>query len=130
MANRDSTDVQALQPDTFAIVGSFGMNGTSAPSTSSVKGKGFSTTVAYDDTNKIYTVTLDDKWTDCISFQATVQLNAVDTTNKITAQPYEVSVSSRTVKIRIVNSATGAAATPVSSNANNRVNFTVWVRNQ
>lgn len=101
------------------IQGSFGPDTANPPT--ALKGRGFS---AVRSSAGTFTVTLDMPFVDVVAFNATLQLNAAD--DKY-CQCGAISVSARTFVIRVWD-ISGAAATDVAINANNRVNFAIVVR--
>lgn len=101
------------------IEGSFAPDTANPPTT--VRGKGF--TVARSGAGT-FVVTLDQVYPELVSGVATLQLNAAD--DKY-AQLGAVDLANRTVVIRVWD-ASGAAATDVAANANNRINFSLCLK--
>jgi hypothetical protein len=99
--------------------GSFAPDTASAPTT--LWGKGF--TVARTSTG-LFTLTLDSAVAQIDSVIATLQLATAD--DKF-CQVGEVDASAGTVQIRVWD-ISGAAVADVAANANNRVNFEIYVR--
>ena len=120
MAARNLAPVRALQRELIPIVGSFAPNGSSAVAASSRKGPGWS--VARTSAG-LFTITLTDKWNDFVSGSATAQLA---TAADINAQLGVWTAASKTITIRLIAVAT---ETDVAADANNRVHFTLWMRN-
>jgi hypothetical protein len=110
---------KSYQVGTIVLSGSFAPNGTSAVSSSSVKGVGF--TVARTNAG-IFTVTLDKVYGELVSANATVQLATPADTQ---AQIGSVSLSGKTV---VINTLTAGSLADIAADANNRVNFVLVVR--
>jgi hypothetical protein len=121
MANRTLNQSFAIPTDTVEICGSILTNGNAAPAAASVVGKGFSTTIAYDSTNKLYTITLDDTWNEC--HFADCHLSLATEANNF-ARIKSVDLANKQVVIRFTN-VTPAAANPPTSD---RVYFRLVVR--
>lgn len=107
-------------PETVIVAGSFAPAGAGAPTT--VRGKGF--TVARSGAGT-FVVTLDKFYPQLLSATATLQLATPDDKYAMVS---DVSLSAKTVEI-VVWDASGAAATDVAANANNRVNFCLVFKN-
>lgn len=119
-AHRRFFDTQSLTKELKVIAGSFAPAG-SDPVTD-VVGKGFS--VARTDTGE-FTITLEDKYVDLIAGIANVQLNAAaDVFLQLGAYDADA-------KTLIVNAwdISGTGLADISANANNRVNFTLYLQN-
>jgi hypothetical protein len=121
MASRTTHAVKSLNRELVAVVGSFAPNGTSAVSSASNKGKGW--TVARSAAGR-FTVTFADAFNDLVTVVATAQMaaNNVD----IYAQVGTYDSSAKTLIIRTL---TGGTETDIAANANDRVNFVAWFRN-
>lgn len=123
MANASNKfPVRALNNDMVPVMGSFAPNGSSAVSASSRLGKGWS--VARTSAG-LFTITFSDTWNDLVSFTASLQLASADDKYLI---PGAYTAASKTITITVWD-ISGAAATDVSANANNRIHFTAWFRN-
>lgn len=120
MARRIFHFLRGINRDTIVIAGSFAPAGTGAPTT--LRGKGFS--VARTSTG-LFTITLTDRFYECVSFTASLQLASGD--DKL-AQCGSVDLSAKTAQIRIWDKSAAAVA-DVSADANNRVNFALELRN-
>jgi len=121
MASRVFRDVQALNPETKIIAGSFKTNASSDPVAADNTGKGWS--VARSGTG-LWTVTLEDTYPALISGQLTLQHNAAGD-HKLAFGAIDV-VSAKTVVIR---NNTGSSAADLAVNANNRIHFVLFLRN-
>lgn len=123
MANRNFDFLQVLGKGVKVINGSFAPNGSSAVSSSSVKGKGFS--VARTSTG-LFTITLQDKYVALLAGECSLQLNSAD--DKF-VQFGAIDVSSAgTVQIRVWD-ISGAAVADISANSNNRIHFALFLAN-
>lgn len=115
--NRNYDDIKAFGKGLVKISGSFAPNGSSAVSSASVKGKGFS--VARTSAG-LFTVTLEDKYVALISGKCQLQLaSAADQMAQLGAIDV---TSAKTVQIRVWDISDGAVA-DVAANANNRIHF-------
>ena len=121
MASRVFREVQALNPETKIVGGSFTTNAGSDPDSANNTGKGWS--VEHTATGT-YTVTLEDTYSALISGQCSLALNAAGD-SKVQFGAIDV-VTAKTVVIRTI---TGTAAANIAANANNRVHFTLFLRN-
>lgn len=121
MANKTTFEMQARNPRTITIAGSFRPNGTSAIDNTLNTGKGFS--VAR--TNQgVFTITLDEVYPGLISALATIQMaSATD----LVPQWGAIDVSS--AKTLVLNTNAVATPTDIADNASNRVHFTLLLRN-
>ena len=121
MANRTFHHIQAFNRGLVIIAGSFRPNGSSAVDNDDNTGKGWS---VVRDAVGDFTITLEDKYTELLSGHLTVAHNA-DTDVVPQWAAIDV-VTAKTLKLRIL-----AAATPtdIASNADNRVHFTLILRN-
>jgi predicted flavoprotein YhiN len=104
------------------IEGSFAPNGSSAVASASIKGNGFS--VARTSAG-LFTITFDDKFTDLMSFTHGLQLATADDKYTIAGV---FTAASKTITITVWD-ISGAAATDVSANANNRIHFSATFNN-
>lgn len=100
---------------------SWGVNGTSDPATSSIKGDIIST-VTYSAAGE-YTVTLRNIGYTILAAHPTVQLTADNV--DLYAQLGDVNTSELTVKIKLKTGATNTA--PPASNANSRIHLTLFM---
>jgi hypothetical protein len=123
MANRNFNDVQTLPKGVKVLAGSFAPNGSSAVSSASVKGLGF--TVARTGTG-VFTLTLQDAYVDYLGGSLTLALNAAD--DKYLQFGAIDVVTAKTVVINVWD-ISGAALTDVAANANNRIHFVLWLKN-
>lgn len=111
----------AAEREMVILSGSFAPNGASAVDSTSNKGKGF--TVARTSAG-LFTVTISEaKYLDLVSATATLQLATADD-KYIQVGTYTAPTSSAQGTIVLtVWDASGAAATDVAADANNRINF-------
>lgn len=119
MASRTFMDVQTLNNQLKVIAGSFAPAGTGA--VTAPKGKGF--TVARSGVGA-FLVTLTDKYYDLVASQSNVQLNAAAGTTT-TVGAYNPTAG--TIAISTVDAS--GAPVDIAANANNRINFVLWLRN-
>lgn len=120
MANRSTYPLQHLRGGTAIIAGSFGTNGSSAPTEATTRGLGYTVTRASAGT---YTVTFTDKWTAAESI--TVGANcATRGAFSVEAGPYDSAASTLTLYTLV-----SGTATDVASDAASRVNFCIVFRN-
>ena len=123
MANASNKfPVRALNNDMIPVMGSFAPNGSSAVSASSRLGKGWS--VARTSTG-LFTITFSNVWQELDSFTCSLQLASADDKFLI---PGVYTAASKTITITVWD-ISGAAATDVSADANNRIHFVAWFRN-
>lgn len=103
MANRFwSRNAKSLLMGRCTIMGSFAPNGSSAVSSASVKGKGF--TVARTSTG-LFTITFNDKYNKLVAGTAHLQMASADGTK---AQIGTYTAASKTLQIRCIKPATAA----------------------
>jgi hypothetical protein len=122
MANRYFNQFSGtLDKGLVLLQGSFAPDTTNAPTT--VKGKGFS--VARTSTG-LFTITLQDTYQHLISGQVTIQLAAGD--DKMVQLGAVDVASAKTIQIRVWD-ISGAAVADVAANANNRINFSLLLKN-
>ena len=121
MASRVFREVQALNHETKIVGGSFTTIGSSSPDSANNTGKGWS--VARTGTGEL-TVTLEDTYSALISGQCSLALNAAGD-SKVQFGAVDV-VTAKTIVIRTI---TGTSAADIAANANNRVHFTLFLRN-
>lgn len=121
MANRNFDFVQTLGKGRVVISGSFRPNGSSAIDNTLNTGSGF--TVAYTSTG-LYTITLADSYVALVSANATFAMNAA--TDVV---PQWGAIDVVTAKTLVLRSLAGSSVTDIASNANNRVHFTLVLRN-
>lgn len=122
MAARNFDSLKILGSNRVEISGSFRPNGSSAISATHNHGKGWS--VAYTTTG-VYTITLADTYAALDSAIATLQLASADD-KFVNVGP--VDLTARTVIIYAWDIG-GAGAADVASNANNKINFSLVLRN-
>lgn len=122
MADLGFWPVRSRQPETIVIHGSFAPNGSSAVSSASNKGKGWS--VARTGAGE-FTITFGAAYPDLQSFQTTLQLATPDD-KFLVAGTY--SSTAKTIKVTVWD-VSGAAATDVAADANNRIHFVACFRN-
>ncbi len=120
MANRSFDDVQALGKGRVIVHGSFLPNGSSAIAVDPLW-NGF--TVAWTSTG-LFTITLTDRYVALVSAHADFQMNAA-TDVKPQWGAIDV-VTAGTLQLRSI---AVAAVTDIAANANNRVFFTLILRN-
>lgn len=123
MANRNFSELQALDRGVKVIAGSFAPNGSSAVSAASNKGIGWS--VARTSAG-LFTITLEDSYISLISACCSLQLASAD--DKIVQLGSIDVVTAKTVEIRVWD-ISGAAVADVAANANNRINFCLVLKN-
>lgn len=119
-AHRRFFDTQSLTKEIKLIAGSFAPAGTGA--VTAVKGKGFS--VARTDVGE-FTVTLENKYVNLIAGIADIQLaTAGDAFMQIGAYDADA-------KTLVLNAwdISGTALADISANANNRINFKLYLQN-
>mgnify|MGYP006402655225 FL=1 len=121
MASRVFRNVQALNPELKIVTGSFTTNGSSSPDSDNNTGKGWS--VARSGTGE-FTVTLEDTYPALLSGNCSLGLNAAGD-SKVQFGAIDV-VTAKTIVIRTI---TGTAAADIAANDNNRVHFTLCLRN-
>jgi hypothetical protein len=114
--------IRALGKRYVIVAGSFAPNGSSAISAASNKGKGF--TVAWTSTG-LYTITFTDKWTDLVSFTASLQLT---TAADDFIQVGVYNATNRTITVRTWDVSDNALAN-IAADAGNRINFCAIFRN-
>lgn len=122
MANRLVHKLRALTRDIVLVHGSFAPNGSSAVSSASNKGKGWS--VARTSAG-LFTITFENPYADLVSFTQTLQLASGD--DKV-LQAGAYSASNKTITIRVWD-ISGAAVADISANADNRIHFVAAFRN-
>jgi len=121
MASRVFRNVQALNPELKIVTGSFTTNGSSDPDSDNNTGKGWS--VARTGTGEL-TVTLEDTYPALLSGNCTLALNAAGD-SQVQFGAIDV-VTAKTIVIRTI---TAGSAANIAANANNRVHFTLCLRN-
>jgi len=121
MASRVFRNVQALNPELKIVTGSFTTNGSSDPDSDNNTGKGWS--VARTGTGE-YTVTLEDTYPALLSGNCSLGLNAAGD-SQVQFGAIDV-VTAKTIVIRTI---TAGSAANIAANANNRVHFTLCLRN-
>ena len=121
MAEKIFFDVQALNPHVKIVCGSFKPNGSSAVDNTANTGTGW--TVARGGTG-IFTVTLGDKYPGILSATCSLALNAV-ADSKVQFGAIDVA----SAKTLVINVITTASAADIAANANNRIHFTLILRN-
>ena len=121
MAYRVFSDVQALDKQIKIISGSFAPAGTGTPTAAS--GKGYS--VAWSSTGS-YTVTLEDSFPSCVCAIAKLQLASAD--DKF-CQLGAIDVKTNKTVVINVWDKDDAVVADVSADANNRVNFVLYLKN-
>jgi len=127
MANRYFHPVQgALQRGMVKLAGSFRPNGTGTIDNADNTGQGF--TVVHTSTG-VFTITLTDKYTELVSAQVSLQMNAL-TDAVLQFGAHDVS-SAKTIIIRAgdYDGAGAIAAVDIASHANNRIHFELWLKN-
>lgn len=107
-------DIQSLERGIVVIAGSFQAE---AAGVSVTKGSGF--TAARAGAGE-YTIVLDDTFYDYRSFTGTLALNAVD---NWFVQMQSWTPATRTLAIKVVDTAAGPAYADPPTHANNRINF-------
>lgn len=123
MANRSFKNPLGYLRDTRILAGSFAPNGSSAVSNASNYGLGFSVARAGAGD---FTVTISDTYASGMLISAHASLQLATNAN-LKVQVGAIDLAAKTVQI-IVNT-TGAVATDVSADANNRVNFCLVFKN-
>lgn len=123
MANRNLDDVQALGKKYTIVSGSFAPNGSSAVSSASNKGIGWS--VVRTSTG-LFTITLQDSWVALLSAKSALQLATGD--DKYLQFGTIDVVTNKTVQIRVWD-ASAAAVADISADANNRIHFELTLSN-
>lgn len=121
MASRVFRNVQALNPELKIVTGSFTTNGSSDPDSDNNTGKGWS--VARTGTGEL-TVTLEDTYPALLSGNCSLGLNAAGD-SQVQFGAIDV-VTAKTIVIRTI---TAGSAADIAANANNRVHFTLCLRN-
>ena len=121
MASRVFRNVQALNPELKIVTGSFTTNGSSDPDSDNNTGKGWS--VARTGTGEL-TVTLEDTYPALLSGNCSLGLNAAGD-SQVQFGAIDV-VTAKTIVIRTI---TAGSAANIAANANNRVHFTLCLRN-
>jgi hypothetical protein len=125
MASRSFHQLKHAQQGLVKIEGSFAPNGSSALVTASTKGKGF--TVVRTSAG-LYTITLADRYADLISASHSKQVVTADDTFLQFGTIVTGSAAANTVQIRNWD-VSGAAATDIAADANNRIHFSLTLRN-
>jgi hypothetical protein len=122
MANRSFAPLLgSLDRGVVIIAGSFAPDTANAPT--DVKGDGFS--VVRTSTG-LFTVTLQDKYSELIGVTASLQLASAD--DKMVQIGATDVTSAKTIQIRVWD-ISGAAVADVAANANNRINFVLVLKN-
>jgi hypothetical protein len=122
MANRTFAPLLgSLDRGVVIIAGSFAPDTANAPTT--VRGDGFS--VVRTSTG-LFTITLQDKYSELVSAQCSLQLAAGD--DKIVQVGATDVTSAKTIQIRVWD-ISGAAVADIAANANNRINFVLILKN-
>ena len=116
-------DVGTRQRGVVIIAGSFAPNGSSAVSSASVLGKGF--TVARSNTG-VFTITLTSKYARCLSATASL---ALSTPGDQVLQWGAIDVASAKTLVLNVWDISGAAVADISANAANRIHFCLVLQN-
>lgn len=122
MANRVMYEMECLNRDVVVMAGSFAPNGSSAVSAASNKGFGWS--VARDDVGK-FTITLQDRYSALLSAQIKLQQA---TAGDQLVYVGEVDLSAKTIKIYVVDISDNGFV-DIAANANNRINFELYLSN-
>jgi hypothetical protein len=120
-SSRNFAPHRQLDRDVVQIKGSFAPNGSSAISAASNDGMGW--TVAYTSTG-LFTITLDTAFVSLVSGQCSLQL-ATAADQVVQFGVIDV-VTAKTVQIR---SLTAGSLADVAANANNRIHFSLELRN-
>lgn len=123
MANRIMYDLQCLNRDIVVMAGSFAPNGSSAVSAASNKGFGWSVARSGAGT---FTITLQDSYQYLLAAQANLQLASAD--DKMCVIGSSDVASAKTVVI-FVQDVSDNSATDVAADANNRINFVLYLAN-
>ena len=123
MANASNQfPIRSLNNGMIPVFGSFAPNGSSAVDATSRLGKGWS--VARTSAG-LFTITFANVWAEMVSFTCSLQLATAADQFLI---PGVYTAASKTITITVWD-ISGAAATDVSANANNRIHFCAWFRN-
>lgn len=120
MAARNYATPRVLTREAVGIMGSFAPNGSSAISSTTSQGLGW--TVAYTSTG-LYSVTFSDKFAAFLAATATIQMA---TAADVVAQIGTWTASTKVLQIR---SLAAAVVTDIAADANNRIHFVAWFRN-
>ncbi|TXH41493.1 MAG: hypothetical protein E6Q97_37470 [Desulfurellales bacterium] len=123
MANKTFYGVKSRGRERVDICGSFAPNGSSAVSSASVKGAGF--TVVRDSAG-LFKVTLEETFPNYDCVLVTLQENSAATTNFVKLQG---AVDLSTNKTFYIANAPGGTLTDIAANANNRIHFRVCAKN-
>lgn len=123
MANRNFTRSQVLNRGEVILCGSFAPNGASAVNAASTQGIGFS--VARTSTG-LFTITLQDSYVALLSAEVSLQLASGD--DKVLQLGSIDVVTAKTVQVRVWD-ISGAAVADISADANNRIHFTLRLKN-
>ena len=125
MANRNLKTPKCFNYGEVTLSGSFRPNGSSAVDNTANTGHGF--TVARTSAG-VFTITLADRWNGLIAGHVTLALNAAD--DKIVQLGAIDVVTNGTVVINVLDNAAGTfSASDIASNANNRIHFTLVLKN-
>jgi|SRR6185369_5574209 len=123
MANRNFTEMQALDKGIKVIAGSFAPNNTGAVSAASNKGIGYSVVRT---SAGLFTITLEDSYVSLLSGTCSLQLASAD--DKYCQFGSIDVVTAKTVQIRVWD-ISAAAVADVAADANNRINFCLVLKN-
>jgi hypothetical protein len=124
MANRSWRELAGtLDLGTVVINGSFAPNGSSAVSSASNSGNGWS--VARTSTG-LFTITLQDAYVAMLDAQLTLQLAAGD--DKVLQLGAVDVVNAQTIQVRVWD-ISAAAVADIAANASNRIHFCLMLRN-
>lgn len=124
MANRDwRPHAGTLDVGVVTLAGSFAPNGSSAVSSASNLGHGWS--VVRTSTG-LFTITLEDSYVSLLSLTASLQLATADD-KMVQVGSCDVS-SAKTVQIRVWDISSAAVA-DVAADANNRIHFVLHLKN-
>ena len=123
MANASNQfPIRALNNGMVPVFGSFAPNGSLGGVRVLEAGQGWS--VARTSAG-LFTITFANVWAEMVSFTCSLQLATADDKFLI---PGVYTAASKTITITVWD-ISGAAATDVSANANNRIHFCAWFRN-
>ncbi len=118
---RSHKGLRTLGRGRVLIAFSFAPNGTSAIAQTSNRGAGVASVARTS--QGLYTLTLNDEWSQLDFIGATVQLASAAARN---TQIGVVSLSSKTAQVRIIDES--GAVQDIAANANNRINVVLVVR--
>jgi hypothetical protein len=114
----------AADPGVVLLGISFGPNGSSAVDQTTIRGRGVASVART--AAGVFTVTLQDVYSSCLSAVSTLQLANSD--DKFVANIGTIDLNAKTIILRVYDISSAAFA-DVAADANNRINLTLVLKN-